>query len=116
MYKFLGKLALLIIGIYLLLHIPFFANSFQTVKNSFYEKVENVTAEIDRIKEKYNIFKEKVDKTKETVIDIKEKVTETGEAIEDAFTSINEAKEAVDSALGEEEVDGDSPPDESGGE
>ena len=112
MYKFLGKLALLLIGIYILFQVPFFAEGLETIKTSFHEKVENVSAEIDRIREKYNIFKEKVDKTKETVIDIKEKVTETKEDIEDVFTSIDKATEAVGSALDGEEGEEEAPPEE----
>lgn len=96
MYKFIVKLSVVVIGLYLLAQIPFIGAKFDAVKDSFYEKVGNVVTEYNRIRGKVEVVKEKVDETKETLSDIKDKIDSTTEAVEDAFTSINKAKEVVD--------------------
>ncbi len=103
MFKFLVKLALLVIGIYILIQIPFVREKYEDIKASFNEKIENVGEEVTRVKGKIDTAKEKVDQTKETITNITDKVKDTAEAVEDAMTSINKAHDTVDKILTGEE-------------
>ena len=99
MFKFLVKLALLVMGIYIFFQIPLFQSYGESIKNSFYEKVGNVIAEVDRIRGKVDDTKEKIDETKEAVVSATNKVKETKESVEGVLTKVNKAVDAVDSAF-----------------
>jgi len=95
MYKFLLKLALVIIGIYLLCQIPYFRAIGESVKNDFFEKVGNVVTEVDRVKGK-------VDETTTAVNEIKDKVNQTKETVNNALTKVGNAVNTVESVLNKE--------------
>ena len=120
MYKFLVKLAILIIGIYVLIQIPFMREKFDEIRVAINEKIGNVTEEVTRVKGKVEEAKEKVDATKDTVIGITDKVKDTADAVEDAFTQINKAQDLVDAMkngeAGETAPEGSEPPAEEGTE
>jgi len=96
MYKFILKLAFVIIGIYLLLQIPYFKSIGESVKKDFFEKVGNVIAEVDRIRGK-------VDETTTAVNEIKDKVNETKNTVNNALTKVGNAVNTVESAFDKEE-------------
>lgn len=99
MYKFLGKLLLLLIGVYLLFQIPFYQDTAARIKAAFNEKVGNVITEIDRIRGKVDATKERVDQAKDAAIEFKDKVAETKEDIDKALNTVKKATDIVDSAL-----------------
>lgn len=99
MFKFIGKLLFIIMGLFLLAQIPFFKVYVQEIKTVFYEKVDNVVAEYNRLTGKYEEVKEKAVEAKETVIEVTDKVKETAEAVEGAITAGKKVTEDVNAAL-----------------
>ena len=103
MFKFLVKLAFVIMGFYLLAQIPFFRGYAENIKTAFYEKIANVSNEITRITEKAESAKAKVDETKKTVDNITGKVKETAGAVENTLGVVGNAVNEVNKALSDEE-------------
>ena len=103
MFKFVVKLAILVIGIYILIQIPFIREKIEGIKLSFDQKVENVENEVTRVKGEIDDVKEKIDQTKETITGITDKVKDTAEAVEGAMTTLNEAHDTVEKMLSGEE-------------
>lgn len=107
MFKFLVKLAFVVMGFYLLAQIPYFQGYVEDFKDAFYAKIANVNAEITRITEKAESAKAKVDETKETVTNIKNKVKETTDTVGNALDTVNKVVNDVDKAFkGDEEEEG----------
>ncbi len=75
MFNFIGKLAILIIALYLLSFTPFAQEQLSGIKEALLEKVENVMVEIDRVSDEVNKTKQKIDETKQKIEDTKETVT-----------------------------------------
>ena len=50
MFKFLVKLAIIIIGLFIISQMPYFQELGADIKGIFYEKVDNVVTEVDRVK------------------------------------------------------------------
>ncbi len=105
MFKFLVKLAFVVMGFYLLAQIPYFQGYVDNFKDSFYEKIANVNKEITRITEKAESVKAKVDETKETVTNITGKVKKTTETVGDALGVVGKAVDDVNKAFGGDEED-----------
>ena len=99
MTKFLFKLAVVAVGIFLLMQVPYFAKFRDELKASLLEKVTNVSTEIDRIQEKITGAEKVIDDTKQKVTDITEKVTETGKGISDAFTTIGKTADELQNVV-----------------
>jgi methyl-accepting chemotaxis protein len=99
MYKFLVKLAILVLGIYLLLQIPFFQSYGKAIVDSFNQKVGNVTKEVNRVKGQVDQTKNKIDQTKQAVDSMAADIVNTGKNVEDKLTTAKKAIDSVSSAL-----------------
>ncbi len=101
MLKNLAYAAIVIVGLYIILQIPFVSNYADSIRNSFIEKRDNVTEEYDRVKDK-------VDGVTDTVIDIKEDVEDTVDAVGETVDAIGETADKIGDLVGgddEEDVE-----------
>lgn len=92
MFKFLFKLLLIAAAVYILIQVPFVRDQWEGLKASLFEKVGNVTTEVERVKGK-------VDEAKNTVNKIKEEVSNAKERYDELKTQVVETKEAFDDAV-----------------
>ena len=93
MLKNLAYAAIVIVGLYIILQIPFVSNYANSIRDSFVEKRDNVTEEYDRVKDK-------VDGVTDTVIDIKEDVEDTVDAVSDTVDAIGETADKIGDLVG----------------
>jgi peptidoglycan hydrolase CwlO-like protein len=100
MFKFLFKLALVVVAAYLLLQIPYFSKIRDEIKASVMEKVQNVQNEATRVQGKIAGAEKTIDDTKKQVTDITDKIKETGKSVGDALTTINKTADALKNSLG----------------
>ena len=99
MFKFVGKLVILVVLVYLLIQIPFFGDYYNKFKTAFDQKIENVANEYNRIRGKVVEVKDKVDATTEKIGDIKDKVVETKDALEDTIDDVKKVTDVLDGVL-----------------
>lgn len=101
MFKFLFKLLLLAAAGYVAVQVPFVRDQWEGLKASLFEKVNNVTTEVERVKGKVDEAKDTVNKIKEEVgnakdryDELKTQVVETTDAINSAVDKINQVRDA----------------------
>lgn len=103
MFKFLVKLAFVIMAIYILFQIPFFKDYGESLKASIFQKAQNVTNEVNRIRGQIDGVKEKIDQTQEKVTDIANTVNKTKENVANTLGAAKKAIDSVDSSFAKEE-------------
>jgi conjugal transfer/entry exclusion protein len=99
MFKFLFRLAIVVVAVYFLMQIPFFAKYGQDLKASVLGKVQNVTNEVDRVKGKINGVEQTISNTQKKVNDVTQKVEETGKTLEGAINTLNSTTDALKNVL-----------------
>jgi len=98
MLKTLVYIVVVIVGIYIILQIPFVKEFASELHQDALEKRDNVVEEYQRVKEK-------VDDVTEKVIDTKEKVEETVDAVGEVVDTVSETAEKLgDLVDGDEEL------------
>ena len=102
MYKFLVKLAFIIMGIYILFQIPFFKDIGENIKASIFEKTQNVANEVNRIRGKIDGVQEKIDQTEEKVTEIAGAVNKTKEGMANTLTAAKKVIDNVETTFTEE--------------
>jgi biopolymer transport protein ExbB/TolQ len=102
MYKFLLKLALVVMGLYLLSQIPAFQSYSKAIVDSFYQKAGNVAKEVDRVKDKVDDTKDKIDKAKAAVDNFAADIIQTKKNAEEGLTAVKKTIDSVSSALNQE--------------
>ena len=98
MLKNLAYAVIVIVGLYIILQIPFVGNYANNIRDSFIEKRDNVTEEYDRVKGK-------VDEATDKVIETKEKVEDTVDAVNDAVDSIGDTADKIGDLVGDNNDD-----------
>ena len=101
--KFIFKLIVIAIAIYILYQLPIFTKYKGNFKASVLDKVDNVTTEYNRIKGKVVETKKKVNETKDAVVDISNKVKETTKAAGEALDTVNKTVDSLNKVLGGKE-------------
>ncbi|MBN2087897.1 hypothetical protein JW758_06150 [Candidatus Peregrinibacteria bacterium] len=93
MLKNLAYAVVVIVGVYIILQIPFVKNYADSIRNDVIEKRDNVTQEYDRVKGK-------VDEVTGKVIETKEKVEDTVDAVSDTVDKIGDAADSIGNLVG----------------
>jgi len=99
MSKFLFKLALLAVGIFLLMQVPYFAHLREQIMADIFQKVDNVANEVNRVQDKVTAIKEKVTQAEEKVNAVTNQVTETVNNVKGAFVSVDKAANEIKNAI-----------------
>lgn len=99
--KFLFKLLLIGVAIYILMQVPFVREQVEGLKAALFEKAENVTEEVDRVKDQVDQvrgqvenIKEKIGNARDSYNELKGQVIQTKDALEGAANKLNKAMEA----------------------
>jgi archaellum component FlaC len=93
MLKTLTYIVVVVVGIYIILQIPFVKEFATELQNDAIEKRDNVV-------EEYNRVKDKVDGVTEKVIETKEKVEDTVDAVSDAVDTVSETADKIGDLVG----------------
>jgi uncharacterized coiled-coil DUF342 family protein len=99
MLKFFFKLTTLVVLAYLLMQIPAVSKLRDQIKADIMEKVNNVNAEVDRIKGKVEGVEQKAAEVKDRIDTVSNQVTDTVNNVKDAFNTVDNAVTDVKKAL-----------------
>jgi len=99
MSKLLFKLVLLAVGIFLLMQVPFFAKFRDQIKAEIGVKLNNLSAEVDRIQGKIEGAEKVIDDTKAKVNAVTNQVSDTVNNVKGAFVSVDKAAADIKNAI-----------------
>jgi archaellum component FlaC len=99
MTKFLFKLAVLAVGIFLLMQVPYFAHLREQIMADVFQKVDNVANEVNRVQDQVTGIKDKVTQAEEKVNAVTNQVTDTVNNVKSAFVSVDKAAADIKNAM-----------------